>query len=50
MATSVTDLSIAITVKQVIIIAHTLDDKPSTPSVKLIALVVAKMTKMANGI
>ena len=49
MATSVTDLNIAITVKQVIIIAHTLEDKPSTPSVKLMALVVASITKIANG-
>ena len=49
-ATSPTSLNIAITVKHVIIIAHTLDDKPSTPSVKFIAFVVASITKIANGI
>ena len=49
-ATSFTDFIIAITVKHVIIIAHTLDDKPSTPSVKFIAFVVASITKIANGI
>ncbi len=49
-ATSPTPLNIAITVKQVIIIAHTLDDKPSTPSVKFIAFVVASITKISNGI
>ena len=49
-ATSPTPLSIAITVKHVIIIAHTLDDKPFTPSVKFTAFVVASITKIANGI
>ena len=37
-------------VKQVIIIAETLDESPSIPSVKFIALVVANITIIANGI
>ena len=41
---------IPIIVKQVIIIAETLDESPSIPSVKLTAFVVAKITIMANGI
>ena len=42
--------NIPIIVKQVIIIALTLDAKPSIPSVRLIAFVVAKITTIANGI
>ena len=41
---------IPIIVKQVIIIAETLDESPSIPSVKFIALVVANITTIANGI
>ena len=41
---------IPIIAKQVIIIAHTLDDKPSIPSVKLTAFVAPNMTRIANGI
>ena len=41
---------IPIIVKQVIIIAETLDESPSIPSVKFIALVVANITIIANGI
>ena len=40
----------AITVKHVIIIAETLDDNPSIPSVKFTAFVVASITKIAKGI
>ena len=38
------------TVKQVIIIADMLEESPSIPSVRLTALVVAKITIIANGI
>ena len=38
-----------ITVKHVIIIADTLDDNPSIPSVKFIAFVVARITIIAAG-
>ena len=38
---------IPITVNPVIIIADTLEERPSIPSVRLIALVVAKITKIA---
>ena len=48
--TSCTPFMFAITVKQVIIIAETLEDKPSIPSVKLIAFVVPNITTIANGI
>ena len=41
---------IPITVKQVRIMVVTLVDKPSIPSVKLTALVVARSTTTANGI
>ena len=41
---------IPITARHVIIIALTLDDKPSIPSVKFTAFVVANITIMANGI
>ena len=41
---------VAIMVKQVIIIVLTLEDNPSIPSVKFIALVVANITNIANGI
>ena len=41
--------SIDITVKQVNIIAVTLVDSPSIPSVKLTAFVVASITNTANG-
>ena len=40
----------AITVRHVVIIAATLALKPSIPSVKLTAFVVANITKIANGI
>ena len=42
--------NIPIIVKHVIIIAETLEDNPSIPSVKFIAFVVAKITIIANGI
>ena len=48
--TSFTSKIIAITVKQVITTADMVGHKPSTPSVKLMAFVVAKITKIANGI
>ena len=41
---------IPIIVKQVIIIAETLDESPSIPSVKFTAFVVASITKIAKGI
>ena len=47
--TSLQSKIIAITVRQVKIIVVTLLDKPSIPSVKLIAFVVASITKIANG-
>ena len=47
--TSFTSKIIPITVKQVITTADMVGHKPSTPSVKLIAFVVARITKMANG-
>ena len=47
---SFTSKIIAITVKQVVIIAATLVLSPSIPSVKFTAFVVPNITKMANGI
>ena len=48
-ATSFTSNKIPIIVKQVMIIAHTLEESPSIPSVKLTAFVVASITRIANG-
>ena len=48
--TSEVPFIIAIAVKHAIIIHDTDDDNPSIPSVKLIAFVVASITKIANGI
>ena len=47
---SFTPSIVAIIVKHVIIIVHTLGDKPSIPSVKFIALVAPNNTNIANGI
>ena len=47
---SLTSKIIAITVKQVVIIAETLVLSPSIPSVKFTAFVVPSITKIANGI
>ena len=41
---------IPIIVKQVTIIAETLEQSPSTPSVKFTAFVVPRITTIANGI
>ena len=48
--TSYTWLLIPITVKHVIIIAETLEDNPSIPSVRFTAFVVASTTIIASGI
>ena len=50
MTTSVIPFATAIAVKQAIIIAQTLEDKPSIPSVKFTAFVVASITIIENGI
>ena len=46
---SVNPFIFPIIVKHVIIIAQTLDDNPSIPSVKFTAFVVPKITNITNG-